>query len=80
MCKTFFENCKMLTYWSKSEASVPCPVIVHDIKLSKLAEIWRTYGGQVRTAGHLADTCFTFGPNSLMIPEYQRRKNLKKII
>ena len=25
---------------------------------------WQIFGGQVRTAGNLVDTCFTFGSNS----------------
>ena len=32
--------------------------------------------GQVRTAGHLADTCFTFGPNSTS----QTIRNIPKVV
>ena len=30
-------------------------------------DIWRTYGGQVWTDGHLADTCFALGPNATLL-------------
>ena len=40
---------------------------------SELVDVWWAYGGQVRTAGHLADT--SFGPNSPLLS-----KKLKKFL